>query len=172
MVEISQVVLTEYFWNGSHRAWEASGNLYTMDNLGTNAPPPSDIEKNTKCEWRFRHSGTANLKKKWWRHRRTEVLKMKGFLQFGLKDDSQRLKMEALVTRNSLFQVAITEAGITTFKSPKLETTNPQNNGSKIPTSSSDTEDSYYIITDSSFSVPRGKKYVEYTLTFERVNLT
>ena len=170
MVEISEVTFSEYHWNGT--SWTSSSNYYVMDGLGTNAPPPSDIQKDVKCEWRCRHSGTANLKKKWWRHRRTEILRIKGYMQFGLADDAQRLKMEALVTRNSLFKVSIREANISTLQSPKLEEINGKDAGSRIPSVlATDMEESYYIFIDSSFTLPTGKRLIEYSLSLERVDL-
>jgi hypothetical protein len=168
MVEISQIEFIDY--NFDDGAWVLDETWsYLMDGLGTNPPPPEEVQKGVKTEWRLRHSGKSNLKRKYWRHRRTETLNIRGKLQFGLNSDQQRLDMEAMATRNSLYKIIITEAGKQTLRSTQIKTIsgNSKDYGSDIPVV---LEDGLYIITNCSFTLPKGKKHLEYSLTLERVN--
>jgi hypothetical protein len=160
----TSVKFKEHFWTGS--VWNPTSTLvYTMDNQNGNPPPPEEIQKDVKCEWRVRHSGTSLLKKKWWRKRRTEVLRISGKLQFGLDSDAQRAKLEALATRNSLYEVEITiENNLRVMQSTVYS--DVEEEGSLVPGQAAD---GYFIFTDCSFLAPPGKQLFEYSMTLERV---
>jgi len=171
----STVVLTEYHQTDSpnhNGTYVASSYLFTFA-LASSIPPPESIDKSAKVEWRHRHSGTSALERKWWRHRRTEVITMKGKI-LNAPDETggatRRLELEALATRNSLWKITIncSSTGTTNLQlaSPALAS---NQEGSAVP-STIDTA-AYYIITDSSFSLSPGKMIVDYSLTFERVML-
>jgi len=141
--------LIEYHWNNVN---------YSLSNTFTFSLDPSLIQKNVKCEWRVRHRGFKNyLKKVRWRYRRTEVYKIEGVIETEL----ERLKLEALASRNSKLKL------VTDMKSTQNEGTDF---GAKYPTSESDVEDAYFIITDAQFTAPPEGNYYQYSITLERVD--
>jgi len=184
----TSVRLSEYNFDKQDSKWKQSGITYIMDSdkANGNNPPPESIDKSVKVEWRHRHSGTSDLERKWWRHRRTEIITMKGkFLDMSFDDDDsykgRRLAMEAMATRNALWKILIQVDGHDQLLSPKMENEDGDLGSQIISTEGSPqlvgayTEDRgnnygpFYIITDSSFGLVPGKRIIEWSLSFERV---
>jgi len=143
------VKLNEYhFQNGSY---VSTGVSFTFN------PEPSSIKKTANVTWRVRHAGIKELKKAKWRYRRAETITLDGILQ----NETDRLKLEALATRNSKFTLDLG----TRFQSPANQSID---DGSSYPPSATT---SYFVITDFSCNQVPGKTIFEYTLKLERVEL-
>ena len=145
------VKLVEYEWDPDQHKYVSSGNVFTFD------PPPSSIQKNVKCEWRIKHIGKNELKKFRWRFRRTSAVKLRGVLH----SEDDRLKLEALGTRNSLFKLEIPFQEPATIEGPEGE-----DKGSDYPPTA---RYGYFIITEMVFQGVPGQNDIQYEITLERV---
>jgi len=91
--------LREYAWDGNN--WKDTGHDFEFD------PNPNSVSKETKIEWRERHSGLYSLYPKCkYRYRRTVTFTIRG----GCNGDKRR-EMEFYAMRNSKFKMDNTSWG-------------------------------------------------------------